>query len=147
MSLRNVLAALFVLLLASACGGGPVKRVSAPTASIQELAVQPDGHWRLRLRLQNFSNVAMTFNRLTATLTVTGREIGRIDEALDLDIAPESADVFEVRLMPAAGSTLVAADFGYELKGRITSREPKGDFPFERSSRLSPVPGLAYTWR
>lgn len=147
MSLRNLLAALFVLLLVTACGGGPVKRVSAPTASIQELAVQPDGQWRLRLRLQNFSNVAMTFDRLTATLTVTGREIGTIEAPLDLDVAPESADVFEVTLTPAAGSTLVAADFGYELKGRISSREPKRDFPFERTSRLSPVPGLADTWR
>lgn len=147
MTLRNALAALFVLLVLAACGGGPVKRVSPPTASVQELGVQPDGRWRLLLRVQNFSNVAMTFDRLEATLTVTGREIGRINATLDLDIAPETADVFETTLVPAAGSKLDAADFAYELKGRITSREPKGDFAFERSSRLSPVPGLADTWR
>lgn len=147
MTLRNRLAALFALLVLAACGGGPVKRVSPPTASVQELAVQADGSWRLLLRVQNFSNVSMTFDRLEATLSMAGRETGKLSTALHLDIAPASADVFEVRIAPAAGTRLEGADIVYALEGRITTSEPKGDYPFERSSRLSPVPGLADTWR
>ena len=51
------------------------------------------------------------------------------------------------RIAPAAGTRLERADIVYALEGRITTSEPKGDYPFERSSRLSPVPGLADTWR
>ena len=65
---------LFVLcatLSLAACGSGPAKRVSAPTASVQELAVQADGSWRLLVRVQNFSNVSMTFDLLEAGSTAS----------------------------------------------------------------------------
>ncbi len=139
-----VLAATVML---AACGSAPAKRVSAPTASVQELAVQADGSWRLLVRVQNFSNVAMTFDLLEAALEVDGKQAGTISRALDLDVPGESADVFETTLTPASSIRLEATDFAYQLKGRITSREPKGDFKFERASRLSPVPGLGATWR
>ena len=141
---------LFVLcatLSLAACGSGPAKRVSAPTASVQELAVQADGSWRLLVRVQNFSNVSMTFDLLEAGLEVDGKQVGTISRALDLDVPGGSADVFETTLTPASAIRLEATDFAYRLKGRITSREPRGDFSFERASRLSPVPGLGATWR
>ena len=147
MTLHRMLFALAAILALAACGGGPVKRVSPPTASVQELSVQPDGRWRLLVRVQNFSNVSMTFDRLEATLSVTGKEIGKLSLPIGLDIASASADVLETTLSPASGVRLDASDFAYELKGRITSTEPKGDFAFERASRLSPVPGLSNTWR
>ncbi|MBN8481445.1 MAG: hypothetical protein J0L88_07655 [Xanthomonadales bacterium] len=147
MTLLRVLVALAALCALAACGGGPVKRVSPPTASVQELTVQADGRWHLLVRVQNFSNVSMRFDRLEATLAVTGKEIGKLSLPIALDIAPASADIVETTLTPAPGSRLEASDFAYELKGRITTSEPKGDFAFERASRLSPVPGLAHTWR
>ncbi len=142
------LVALFAAtLVLAACGSGPTKRVSAPTASVQELAVQADGSWRLLVRVQNFSNVSMTFDSLEASLEVDGKPVGTISSTLDLDVPGSSADVFETTLVPAAATGLGDRDFAYKLEGRITSREPSGDFRFERSSRLSPVPGLAATWR
>lgn len=147
MKLLRRVVALVALCILAACGGGPVKRVSPPTASVQELTVQPDGRWHLLVRVQNFSNVSMRFDRLEATLAVTGKEIGKLSLPIALDIAPTSADVIEATLAPTAGARLEAAELAYELKGRITTSEPKGDFAFERASRLSPVPGLAHTWR
>jgi hypothetical protein len=147
MTLHRSLVALAAMLALAACGGGPVKRVSPPTASVQELSVQPDGRWKLLVRVQNFSNVAMTFDRLEASLSIGGNEVGKLSLPIGLDVAPASADVLETTLAPTAGAHLDAKDFAYELKGRITSSEPKGDFTFERASRLSPVPGLPNTWR
>ena len=46
---RLCLLALAVLL--GACGGGPVKRINPPIASIQQLTVRPDGSWELQLRI------------------------------------------------------------------------------------------------
>ena len=147
MKLCKPLVALAATLMLAACGSGPTKRVSAPTASVQELGVQADGSWRLLVRVQNFSNVSMTFDLLEASLEVDGKEVGNISSAINLDVPPASADVFEATLMPTPTARLDTSDFAYQLKGRITSSEPKGDFKFERASRLSPVPGLPGTWR
>lgn len=128
------------------CGGGPVKRISPPTASVQELTVQPDGSWRVQLRVQNFSNVSMTFSAIDATLDINGARIGTVSLPLDLDIPGGSVDVVSATLRPdlkpAPDTTL-----DYRLEGSIRSSEPKGNYDFKRSSQLSPVPGLPGTWR
>lgn len=147
MSLRTPILALLIALAVVACASGPAKRISPPTASVQELAVLADGRWRVVVRVQNFSNVAMTFNLLDAALSINGGERGTITSTLDLDVPGESADVYETVFMPSTTAPLDVRDLDYTLKGRITSSEPNGDFPFERASRLSPVPGLPGTWR
>lgn len=141
------LSALLVLAAAlAACSSGPVKRIHPSTASIQELAVQPDGQWKLKLRIQNFSTVPMHYGELEATLLVAGTDVGEIRIAPDIDIIGNSADVVDASLKVSA-KLPESGDVAYTLKGRIRTSEPKADFPFERSSRLSPVPGVANTWR
>ena len=147
MSLRNLVFGALAALLLAACGSGPVKRISPPTASIQELKVGSDGRWHLLVRVQNFSNVEMTFSAIDAGLEIAGSEAGRIAVPLKLDIPGASADVFETSLAPAPGTRPGPADFAYRLHGSIESSEPTGKFDFERKSRLSPVPGLPDTWR
>lgn len=147
MSLRTPIFALFVALTLAACASGPAKRISPPTASVQELSVLADGRWRVVMRVQNFSNVAMTFNLLDARLSINGSELGTITSSVDLDVPGASADVFETLFSPRSTTALEGRNVEYSLKGRITSIEPSGDFPFERASRLSPVPGLPGTWR
>ena len=146
MKLRNLVPIILASILLASCGGGLVKRVSPPTASVQELSVRADGSWHLLVRVQNYSNVPMTFSALDAELEIADRAVGKITLPFKMDIPGESADVFETNLTPAAGAR-PAGEFAYRLHGTITSSDPKGDFKFERKSRLSPAPGLPDTWR
>jgi hypothetical protein len=147
MSLRHVVPAILACVLLAACGSGPVKRVSPPTASVQELSLRADGSWHLLIRVQNFSNISMTFSAIDAELEVADQAAGSIRLPLNLDIPGESADVFEATMTPASGLRPATGDFAYRLHGSLSSSEPKGDFKFERKSRLSPAPGLPDTWR
>ena len=146
--LTLVLTLLMVSMLA-ACAGGPPKRVYPPQASVQELQVQADGSWLVKLRIRNFSTVPMRFSRLQATFTVGGHEAGRFDFDPGLAVGPGSAEVFEQRLAPApaAREAVAAALAGrqavrYQLSGRLASSDPGTDDAFDYPSRLDPVPGL-----
>ncbi len=147
MKLRSWVPIVLTSILLASCSSGPVKRVSPPTASVQELIVRTDGSWHLRIRLQNFSNVPMTFSSIDAELEVADQVVGSIKLPFKLDITGESVDVFEADLTPIASSQALAGNFAYRLHGTISSSEPKGNFKFERKSHLSPAPGLANTWR
>lgn len=146
MNLRIPLAALALGAALAACSSGPPRRVHPSTASIQQLAVEADGSWRVVLRLQNFSTFPMRYSGVDAKLSIDGKDVGTLNVALDLDILANSGDVVEARLQ--GGSVLPQdRDFAYRLDGTIRTSEPKESFEFERSSRLSPVPGVANTWR
>lgn len=139
-----IVAALLAVMLAG-CGSGPVKRINAPTVSIQQLSVEAGGQWRISLRIHNFSTVPVHFSELKATLEVAGTEVGTIDIDPNVQIIADSADVVDARL--AVSAKPPKGDFAYNLKGTIVSDEPRGKFDFDRDSRLSPVPGIADTWR
>jgi hypothetical protein len=139
-----------LLLLLAACGDGIRERVFPPTVSVQELALQADGRWILKLRLQNFSNVTMRFDRVDATLKIASAQAGTIALQTAIDVGPESAEVVDFALMPgsAAANQIQAAvqrrgSVAYALAGTIASSEPdqrRDDFEFK--SQLSAVPGL-----
>jgi hypothetical protein len=78
-------------------------------------------------------------------LHIAGADVGDIDIKPDLDIPPNSADVIDATLH--ASAKLPAGDIDYKISGTIDTSEPKENFKFERSSRLSPAPGLPGTWR
>ncbi|HOV57861.1 MAG TPA: hypothetical protein PLN91_08290 [Rhodanobacteraceae bacterium] len=147
---RLCLLALAVLL--GACGGGPVKRINPPIASIQQLTVRPDGSWELQLRIQNFSTVPMTFASVEAALELEDRPAGQVFARTALDIPGGAADTTTLRLSPTpAGSAALNAPggtgVGYRLVGKITSSDPAKSFDLRYESRLSPVPGLPGSWR
>lgn len=146
MTWRTLLSALALSTLLAGCGGGPVRKVHPSTASIQQLAVQPDGSWKITLRIQNFSTMSMHYSAFSAKLTMAGAEAGEIAGAPDMDIVGNSGDVVEVTLKPSVALP-PTGDFAYQLKGTIDTSEPRESFPFERSSRLSPVPGVPDTYR
>jgi hypothetical protein len=145
MSLRHFIAAFAVVTLLAGCGSGPVRRITPSQVSIQELAVQPGGQWKLTLRIQNYSTVPMTYGAIHGTLTVAGADVGTIDVRTDFDIPANSADVVDTTLHATAA--LPTGDIAYKIEGTIATSEPKEEFKFNRSSRLSPTPGLANTWR
>ncbi len=133
--------------LVTACGsGGPVRKVHPSTASIQQLAVQADGSWTVTLRIQNYSTFSMHFTQVDATLTIDGKDVGTLKATPGIDIVGSSGDVVDVAFRPATAVTF-GTDIAYALKGTIATRDPDENFKFETASRLTPVPGIANTWR
>lgn len=130
----------------AACSNGPVRKVHPSTASIQQLAVQADGSWKITLRIQNFSTMSMHYSAFDAKLKIGAAEAGEIMLTPDLDIVANSGDVIELRLKPAT-KLPPNGDFSYQLTGTIDTSEPKAHFKIDVSSRLSPVPGVAHTYR
>ena len=137
------------LCLALAGCFGERRNVFPPRASIQQLTRMPDGSWSLKVRLHNFSNVAMTFAHVDGKLQIDGIDAGNIALAPNLRIGPESADVIDAVLTPppAARARLGNANVRYVLVGRIATSEPKRDTPYDFTDQLSPVPGLPGVFR
>ncbi|RDZ29120.1 LEA type 2 family protein [Lysobacter silvisoli] len=148
---RGLALALCALILA-ACTGGPVKRVSEPAARIQQLTVRADGSWSAELRIENFSSIPMRFDRFDLALSLGEDAAGRLQGTPALSIGPESADVVVVTLQPNGPAKLAIADalsarrsVSYTLKGSLTAtpdEKKQRDFDVQRSSALSPAPGL-----
>lgn len=149
----RLLAVIFLASNLAACGGDGIRpRLFPPSASIQELSVQPDGSWKLKVRVQNFSNVAMTIERVDATLKIAAAEAGQVTLLPKLSVSPESAEVFETSLRPktsaanlvnSATSKLMDGQVAYSLTGTIAASQPDARRDeFEFKSRLTTVPGL-----
>ncbi len=152
----NLLRASLPLLAAAllgACASGPPRRVSEPSASVQQLTVRADGSWLVALRINNYSNVPMRFDRVDLALAFDGQPAATLRATPALPIGPESADVAEIEVAaPPAGARLALADalaaghrIGYHLEGSIEA-VPDGSgvrrYDFKRDNALSPVPGL-----
>ena len=88
--------------LLSACSTGPVRRVSEPTANIQQLTVRADGSWSVDLRIENFSSIPMRFDNIALALAVGGEAAGTLQAQPALSIGPEAADVATMTLQPSA---------------------------------------------
>lgn len=146
---------LTILLLAgalAACVTGQ-RRVSEPTASVQQLSVGADGSWSIDLRLQNYSSIPMRFESLRFVLSVDGESAGTIEASPAVTIGPESADILGLTLVPSPEGRLHAADalaagraLPYLLDGTIRAapddRGSVREYTVRRDSTLAPVPGL-----
>lgn len=151
-SSRWIVLALLLVFLAG-CAGGPVRRISEPAASLQQLTVQEDGNWSIELRLQNYSSIPMRFDRAEFDLKVGDESAGRLVSQPAITIGGESADVVTVAFAPSSAGRIVLADalasgrgIRYSIDGSITAtpddRTRSRDYDFKRNSQLSPVPGL-----
>lgn len=134
------------------CGGGPVQRVSEPAASIQQLTVRADGSWSVDLRINNFSSVPMRFDRVALAVSIGGESAGTLQGQPAIGIGPESADIATLSLAPTSAARIAMADalssrraVPYSLAGSIEATPEEGkprSYDIERSSTLTPVPGL-----
>ena len=148
--LHGLLLLLALSLVACASRGG--KRISEPAASIQQLTVDARGGWQVRLRLQNYSSVAMQFDSVNLSMGIGGANAGLLQAHPGLNAAPESADVIDIQLSPSAEAKLLVADalaggrgIAYSLKGSLVATPDQGGsrtFQVSRDSALNPAPGL-----
>ncbi len=149
---RAVLVAMAVALLASCGSGGPVRRVSEPAASIQQLTVRADGQWDVQLRLDNFSSIPMRFTTTNIQIAFDNGAAGSVQVQPQISIGPESADVVSATLTPTAGGRARIAtaladgrSLNYTLGGTLDAGPDDGKsrtYEIERTSSLTPVPGL-----
>ncbi|MFT4178979.1 MAG: hypothetical protein QM612_05870 [Thermomonas sp.] len=143
--------AAFLLLLAG-CSSGPVRRVSEPAASIQQLTVRADGGWDVELRLHNYSSMGMRFSMAKLDIAFDNGAAATLAVQPQIDIGPESADVFTATITPlpegrARIATALADGRGlnYSLTGTLEAAPLDGkpkQYKIKRDSALSPVPGL-----
>lgn len=153
---RRIAVGCMVLMLA-ACSSGPVRRVSEPAASIQQLTVRPDGSWSVDLRINNYSSMPMQFTTVSLPLTMAKQDAGTLGGNASITIGPESADVVTLTMTPSANARMALAGalssrqaVPYSFKGQLTAApdDDKGrgkakPYDVKRDSQLSPAPGLA----
>lgn len=153
-SLRWLIPVMTMLAL-SACGPGT--KLQKPAASIQQLKALPDGQWQLTLRIENYSyDTGMHVYTLDADLDVAGKRAGHVNVSPALDIPAMSADTADATIAPSADARAALADakgnaVAYELKGNLSigkgeSGKPQS-FDLDGKGYISPVPGVADTWR
>ena len=144
-----------VVLLLAACGPGT--KLQPPTASIQQLQALPNGQWSVTLRIENYSyDTAMHVYALDADLKIGGTDAGHVAVSPGLDIPAMNADTATVTLTPATGAGAALANakgnaVAYELKGHLSVGKGESgkaqSFDLDGKGYLSPVPGVANTWR
>ena len=97
--------ALLVLVAGLVACGPPKKSVFPPTITIQEMTVQPDGQWRVTVRIQNNSYGGMEFHSFDGLLKVADGTPVRQHARFDQDIPAFAADVTQVNLLPTPEMT------------------------------------------
>lgn len=143
---------LMICLLLSACASGPVRRVSEPAASIQQLSVRADGSWSVDVRINNFSSISMRFDTIALALSINGQDAGVLQTRPAVSIGPESADVVAIVLEPNAAARIAMADalagnlgVQYALAGSVDAMPEAGNtrnYSIKHASALNPVPGV-----
>lgn len=150
--IRRLASLAALTLFLAACSSGPVRRISEPTASLQQVTVRSDGNWDVQLRLQNYSSVAMRFDETALDIAFDNGSAAKLELQPALDVGPESADVFNATVSPTpAGRARIASaladgrGLSYTLSGSVAATPQDGKqktWSIKRESALSPVPGL-----
>ena len=151
---------ILVLLVSLAACGPTKKSVFPPTVTIQQLVVQPGGQWRLTVRIQNNSYAGMDFTAIDGQLQIADQVALRVHQTFDRDIPALAGDTISVDVLPTAAMAQVlaasaakgsAGAVAYRLSGSATAKPEQEksprSFDFNGNDWLSPVPGIAHTWR
>ncbi len=149
-----------LLATALAACGPPRKSVFPPTVSIQQMSVLPNGMWQLTVRIQNNSYGEMDFKSLDGSLQIADGIPVRLHSAFELDIPAFAADVTPLAILPtpamsqalqAVAAKGSAGSLAYQIAGRANAKPEQEkqarDFDFHGNAWLSPVPGIANTYR
>lgn len=148
------------LLLGLVACGPPRKSVFPPAVSIQQLVAQPNGTWKLTLRIQNNSYGEMDFRSIEGELKMADGVPVRLHGQFVRDIPAFAGDVIELDVLPTAAMNDAlkanaakgsAGSVPYSVSGSASAKpeqedQPR-DFDFRGNDWLSPVPGIANTWR
>lgn len=160
--MKRLLRCLVLVALAAAlvACGAPRKSVFPPTLSVQQMQVLPNGAWRLTVRIQNNSYGGMNFRSVDGELKLAELVPVRLHARFDLDIPAFAGDITRVTVLPtpemsqalaAAAAKGSGGSVPYSVVGRASAKpeqeDQARDFEFHGNDWLSPVPGIANTWR
>jgi hypothetical protein len=158
----------FALIALAAClaACGPQRSsVFPPSLTVQQMQVLPNGAWRLTVRIQNNSYGGMDFQAIEGSLQVASETPVRLHARFDRDIPSFAGDVVMVDVLPTAAMSHAlaavaargsAGSLAYAIRGTIHAqpdladhpdKKNPQDFPFQHSDFISPVPGIANTFR
>ncbi|WP_372014645.1 hypothetical protein [Pseudoxanthomonas sp. 10H] len=150
-SILKLTLAVFAAVLLVSCGSN-ARRVSPPSAAIQQLTVQANGDWAVDLRLHNFSSVSMRFDSVRLQVSADEHSAGTLQATPAISIGPTSADVVRVTMKPEGMARIAVADalagrrsLAYRLEGVVTATPEEGkprEFEVDDRSSLNPAPGL-----
>ena len=155
-----------ILLICGLAACGPTRQsVFPPTITIQQMRALPDGTWELTLRFQNNSYTGMDYQSIEGDMQVAQGIPVRLHAKFDLDVPSFSGDVIQVSLLPTAPMNQAlqavaakgsAGSLAYTIRGTVhctphledhpDNKNPR-DFTFDHNDYLSPVPGIANTFR
>lgn len=157
--------ALAALAIGLAACGPQRKSVFPPSLTMQKMQVLPNGMWQLTVRIQNNSYGGMDFQSIEGSLQIASETPVRLHATFDRDIPSFAGDVITIEVLPTPpmGNALagVAAkgssgSLAYAIRGTVHAqpdlvdhpdKQDPQDFPFQHSDFLSPVPGIANTFR
>ncbi|MDE3209589.1 MAG: hypothetical protein KGM46_02485 [Pseudomonadota bacterium] len=157
--------ALIVLAACLAACGPQRKSVFPPSLTVQQVQLLPNGAWRLAVRIQNNSYGGVDFQSIEGSLQVANATPVRLHAAFHRDIPSFASDVVTVDVLPTPAMTSALAavaakgssgSLAYAIGGTIRAqpdladhpdKKNPQDFPFQHSDFLSPVPGIANTFR
>ena len=160
--MKRLVQGLLLLVLVSAliACGPPRKSVFPPNVTIQQLVVPADGQWQLTLRIQNNSYGEMQFTTLDGTLQIADQIPVRLHTTFKRDIPALSGDVITLQVLPTVSMTKAlqvvdgkgsAGSLKYQISGSATAKPEQErnarEFTFSGTDWLSPVPGIAHTYR
>ncbi|MDE2278787.1 MAG: hypothetical protein KGK04_04285 [Xanthomonadaceae bacterium] len=158
----------FALIALAAClaACGPQRKsVFPPSLTVQQVQLLPNGAWRLAVRIQNNSYGGVDFQSIEGSLQVANATPVRLHAAFHRDIPSFASDVVTVDVLPTPTMTTALAavaakgssgSLAYAIAGTIRAqpdladhpdKKNPQDFPFQHSDFLSPVPGIANTFR
>jgi hypothetical protein len=156
---------LLVLLTAGLVAGltacGPTKKsVYPPTVSIQQLSVLPGGQWQLTVRIQNNSYAEMDFKSLDGQLQIAELVPVRLHAVFKRDIPALTGDVIQLDVLPTVAMAQAlqtiagkgsSGTLAYRVSGSASAKpeqeDKPRDFDFNGNDWISPVPGIANTYR
>lgn len=158
---RLLQAFLLLALSAGLIACGPARKsVYPPNVTIQQLLVLPNGQWQLTVRIQNNSYGEMDFTSIESRLQFARLVPVRVHATFKRDIPALNGDVIQIQILPTVEMTqmeqTVAAKgsggtLAYRISGSVIAKPEQEDkprsFDFDGNAWISPVPGIAHTWR
>jgi hypothetical protein len=149
------------LLCVTVAACGPARKsVYPPTVTIQQLSVLANGQWQVTMRIQNSSYGEMDFTSIEGRLQIAQLVPVRLHANFERAIPALNGDVVQIQILPTTAMTQLeqtvatkgrAGTLAYRISGSAIAtpeqeHQPRS-FDFDGNAWISPVPGIAHTWR